>query len=214
MFDSPHVESDENNFQHLNMPPDHPARDMQDTFFVEGGGVMRTHTSPGQIRAMQAFKPEPLRVIVPGLCYRYEDINPRKDIQFHQVEGLMIGPSVRLSDLKGLLLTFARRIFGPDQAIRTRGSYFPFTEPSLEVDIRCTLCQGKGCRVCKMSGWLELLGAGLMHPHVLRAGGYDPDKVQGVAFGLGVARILLLRHQLDDIRSLFQNDLRLLEQFR
>src|SRR5438477_392510 len=138
-----------------------PARDMQDTFYVSEDVVLRTHTSPGQIRAMRALAPAPIRVVLPGLCYRHENVTPRSETQFHQVEGLLIGPRVRMSDLKGVLLQFARMIFGEDQAIRLRGSYFPFTEPSVEVDIKCTICQGSGCRVCKQSGWLELLGAGL-----------------------------------------------------
>ncbi|HEV8246831.1 MAG TPA: phenylalanine--tRNA ligase subunit alpha, partial [Polyangiaceae bacterium] len=148
-YESPHAELDEYNFELLNMPPAHPARDMQDTFYLSERTLLRTHTSAGQIRAMRAYAPRPIRVVLPGLCYRHENITPRSEIQFHQVEGLMVGPNVRMSDLKGLLLRFARRVFGPDQRIRMRGSYFPFTEPSVEVDIRCTLCSGAGCRVCK-----------------------------------------------------------------
>ncbi len=213
VFESPQVELDEVCFQLLNIPKHHPARDMQDTFFVSEDVVLRPHTSPGQIRAMRQFAPQPLQVILPGLCYRYEDITPRSEIQFHQVEGLLVGPQVRFSDLKGILLRFARAIFGADQAIRMRGSYFPFTEPSVEVDIKCTLCDGAGCRVCKHSGWLELLGAGMVHPRVLINGGYDPQQVRGIAFGMGVERMVLLRYQIDDIRYLFQNDLRFLTQF-
>jgi phenylalanyl-tRNA synthetase alpha chain len=213
VYESPHVELDELNFELLNMPPDHPARDMQDTFYVSDDVVLRTHTSAGQVRAMRQLCPGPVRVILPGLCYRHENITPRSEIQFHQIEGLLVGPEVRLSDLKGVLLKFARALFGPNQAIRMRGSYFPFTEPSCEVDIRCTLCDGKGCRVCKQSGWLELLGAGLVHPVVLRNGGYDPTKVRGIAFGMGIERLVLLRHGIDDIRLIFQNDLRFLRQF-
>ncbi len=213
-FESPHAELDEYNFELLNMPPSHPARDMQDTFYLSERTLLRTHTSAGQIRAMRVYAPRPIRVVLPGLCYRNENITTRSEIQFHQVEGLMVGPSVRLSDLKGLLLRFARRVFGPDQRIRMRGSYFPFTEPSVEVDIRCTLCAGNGCRVCKHSGWLELLGAGLVHPTVLRNGGYDPNEVRGIAFGMGIERMLMLLYGIGDIRHFFQNDLRFLSQFR
>jgi phenylalanyl-tRNA synthetase alpha chain len=211
-FESEEVESDELNFQLLNMPKNHPARTMQDTFYVSSDVVLRTHTSPGQIHAMRAHAPQPCRVVLPGRCFRNEDITPRSEVQFHQIEGLVVGPTVRFSDLKGLLLNFARRFYGEDQEIRMRGSYFPFTEPSVEVDIRCTLCLGAGCRICKNSGWLELLGAGLVHPQVLRNGGYDPGEVRGIAFGMGVERAVLLRHQISDIRLLFQNDLRFLEQ--
>lgn len=213
-FESPHAELDEYNFEFLNMPPDHPARDMQDTFYLSDRAVLRTHTSAGQVRAMRIYAPNPVRVILPGLCYRHENITTRSEIQFHQVEGLMVGKSVRLSDLRGVLLHFARRAFGKDQRIRMRGSYFPFTEPSVEVDIRCTLCGGTGCRVCKFTGWLELLGAGLVHPVVLRNGGYDPDTVRGIAFGMGIERMVMLLHGIDDIRHFFSNDLRFLSQFR
>jgi len=213
-FESPHAEYDEFNFELLNMPPEHPARDMQDTFYLSDRTVLRTHTSAGQVRAMRLYAPEPVRVILPGLCYRNENITPRSEIQFHQIEGLMVGETVRLSDLKGVLLRFARQMFGREQRIRLRGSYFPFTEPSVEVDIRCTLCGGKGCRVCKHTGWLELLGAGLVHPVVLRNGGYDPKGVRGIAFGMGIERMVLLLHGIDDIRHFFQNDLRFLRQFR
>ena len=213
VFESPHVELDETCFQLLNIPKHHPARDMQDTFFVSDEVVLRPHTSPGQIRAMRECAPGPVQVILPGLCYRYEDITPRSEIQFHQVEGLLVGEHVCFSDLKGILLRFARMVFGEQQAIRVRGSYFPFTEPSVEVDIKCTLCDGEGCRVCKYSGWLELLGAGMVHPRVLENGGYDPQKVRGIAFGMGVERMVLLRYQIEDIRYFFQNDLRFLSQF-
>lgn len=212
-FESPHVELDDYNFGLLNMPPDHPARDMQDTFYITEDVLMRTHTSSGQIRAMRQAAPDPIRIILPGLCYRHENITARSEIQFHQVEGLLIGPGVRMSDLKGILLFFVRQVFGEQQEIRFRGSYFPFTEPSVEIDIRCTLCGGAGCRVCKNTGWLELLGAGLVHPAVLRNGGYDPARVRGIAFGMGIERMLLLRHGIQDIRLVFGNDARFLEQF-
>ena len=213
VFDSPHVESDENNFQLLNIPKHHPARDMQDTFYVSEEVVLRTHTSPGQIRAMRQFAPAPCRVILPGLCYRNEDVTPRSEMQFHQIEGLLVGPAVSFSDLSGILLRFARLAYGDNHQIRLRGSYFPFTEPSVEVDINCTLCLGAGCRLCKHSGWLELLGAGLVHPVVLENGGYDPSRIRGIAFGMGIERNILLRHKIEDIRYFFENDLRFLRQF-
>jgi phenylalanyl-tRNA synthetase alpha chain len=224
VYDSPHVETDEFNFQLLNIPPHHPARDMQDTFYVAPDGlgdpvqrVLRTHTSAGQIRAMRelgAGGSAPVRVILPGVCYRNEDITTRSEVQFTQIEGLMVGRDVRLSDLKGILLQFARSIFGGEQAVRMRGSYFPFTEPSVEVDLRCALCNGAGCRVCKYSGWLELLGAGLVHPTVLRNGGYDLATHRAIAFGVGLPRLVMLRHGVDDIRHFHRNDLRFLQTFR
>ncbi len=214
VFESPHVELDEFNFGLLNMPENHPARDMQDTFYLDTERLLRTHTSAGQIRAMRAMHPNPVRVVLPGLCYRNENITTRSEIQFHQVEGLLVGRSVRMSDLKGVLLQYARLLFGSDQRVRLRGSYFPFTEPSVEVDILCTLCGGAGCRVCKHTGWLELLGAGMVHPVVLANGGYDPREWRGFAFGMGIERTVLQRYDIHDIRYLFGNDLRLLEQFR
>jgi phenylalanyl-tRNA synthetase alpha chain len=217
VFESPHVETDDYNFGLLNMPADHPARDMQDTFYLDGERLLRTHTSAGQIRAMRELGgngTRPVRVVLPGLCYRNENITTRSEIQFHQVEGLLVGRTVRMSDLKGVLLQYARLLFGPEQRVRLRGSYFPFTEPSVEVDIRCTLCNGNGCRVCKQTGWLELLGAGMVHPVVLANGGYDPDEWRGFAFGMGIERTVLQRYDIHDIRYLFGNDLRLLQQFR
>ena len=217
VFESPHVETDDYNFGLLNMPADHPARDMQDTFYLDGERLLRTHTSAGQIRAMRelgAGGTKPVRVVLPGLCYRNENITTRSEIQFHQVEGLLVGKTVRMSDLKGVLLQYARLLFGPEQRVRLRGSYFPFTEPSVEVDIRCTLCAGNGCRVCKQTGWLELLGAGMVHPVVLANGGYDPAEWRGFAFGMGIERTVLQRYDIHDIRYLFGNDLRLLQQFR
>lgn len=219
VFDSPHVETDDLNFGLLNMPADHPARDMQDTFYVgdassTGGVVLRTHTSSGQIHAMRRAAPEPIRVLLPGLCYRNEDVTARSEMQFHQIEGLAVGPDIRMSDLKGVLMHFATRMFGADQAVRFRGSYFPFTEPSVEVDIRCTICGGGGCRICKKTGWLELLGAGLVHPVVLANGGYDPAKFRGIAFGMGIERMVMLRHGITDIRAFFGNDERVLGQVK
>ncbi len=213
IFESPHIETDANNFQLLNFPKHHPAREMQDSFFVSEDVVLRTHTSPGQIHAMRECAPEPLRALLPGTCYRNEAITPRSEIQFHQIEGLAVGPDIGLADLKGVLLEFVRQLFGPGRKILLRGSYFPFTEPSVEVDVDCILCDGKGCRLCKDSGWLEILGAGVVHPNVLRNGGYDPEEFSGFAFGLGIERIVMLRYAIDDIRHFFANDLRFLEQF-
>lgn len=214
VFTSRDVETDEYNFQLLNIPPHHPARDMWSTFYTDREGViLRTHTSPGQIHAMRAFCPEPVRVILPGMCYRYEQITARSEIMFHQVEGLAVGRRVTMSDLKGTLADFARRMFGPERKIRFRPSYFPFTEPSVEVDIDCILCEGRGCRVCKFTGWLEIAGAGMVHPVVLQNGGYDPRRFTGFAFGMGPQRITMLKHRIDDIRYFWANDLRFLEQF-
>jgi phenylalanyl-tRNA synthetase alpha chain len=214
VFLSPDVETDELNFQLLNMPPHHPARDMWDTFYTKQEGViLRTHTSPGQIRAMRAFCPEPVRVILPGMCYRYEQISVRADIQFQQVEGLAVGHHITMTDLKGTMAEFTRRLFGKGRRMRFRSSYFPFTEPSVEVDMDCILCQGQGCAVCKYQGWLEIAGAGMVHPVVLRNGGYDPDVYSGYAFGMGPARSTMLKHSITDIRHFWTNDLRFLEQF-
>ncbi|HEY1012073.1 MAG TPA: phenylalanine--tRNA ligase subunit alpha [Herpetosiphonaceae bacterium] len=218
VWESREVESDEYNFELLNMPPFHPARDMQDTFYVktedpERKVVMRTHTSPGQIHAMRALAPEPIRIILPGKVYRFEQVTARSEMMFHQVEGLAIGPNITMSDLKGTLSNFARRMFGANAGMRFRPSYFPFTEPSVEVDVECFLCHGEGCRICKYSGWLEILGAGMVHPTVLRNGGYDPAKVSGFAFGMGPERQTMLRFGIDDIRWFFSNDTRFLEQF-
>lgn len=213
VYESPDVETDEYNFQLLNIPPDHPARDMQSTFYTtEPGVILRTQTSPGQIRVMRERCPEPIRVVLPGMCYRYEQITPRSEIQFNQVEGLAVGEHITMADLKGTLGEFARQMFGATDT-RFRGSYFPFTEPSVELDIRCILCEGSGCRVCKQTGWLEILGAGMVHPTVLQNGGYDPSEFSGFAFGLGPERIAMLRHGIEDIRLFWGNDLRFLEQF-
>ena len=214
IYRSPEVEDDETNFGLLNMPPHHPARDMWDTFHTTKPGVLlRTHTSPGQIHVMRQLAPGPIRVILPGMCFRYEAITTRSEIMFHQVEGLVVGETVTMADLKGTLIAFARRLFGADRQVRIRSSYFPFTEPSIEVDMDCIVCAGKGCSLCKRSGWLEILGAGMVHPVVLRNGGYDPEKFSGFAFGMGPERIAMLRHGLDDIRQFWANDLRFLSQF-
>jgi phenylalanyl-tRNA synthetase alpha chain len=208
------VEDDLTNFELLNMPPHHPARDMWDTFHTTTPGVLlRTHTSPGQIHVMREFCPKPIRVILPGMCYRYEPITARTEIQFNQVEGLAIGEHITMADLKGTITAFTRRLFGEHQEVRIRSSYFPFTEPSIEVDTNCVVCGGKGCSVCKRTGWLEIMGAGMVHPVVLRNGGYDPAKVSGFAFGMGSERIAMRLHAIDDIRLFWGNDLRFLSQF-
>jgi phenylalanyl-tRNA synthetase alpha chain len=208
------VETDEYNFELLNIPKHHPARDMWDTFYTTTPNViLRTHTSPGQIHAMREYCPQPIRVILPGMCYRYEQISASKEIQFNQVEGLAVGKNVRMTDLIGTLAEFVRRIFGPERTARFRASYFPFTEPSMEVDVDCIVCGGQGCAVCKYTGWLEIAGSGMVHPIVLRNGGYDPSIYSGFAFGMGPERIAMLKHGITDIRYFWQNDLRFLEQF-
>jgi phenylalanyl-tRNA synthetase alpha chain len=214
IYRSPDVETDEYNFELLNIPAHHPARDMWQTFYTTKPGVLlRTHTSPGQIWAMKERCPESIRVILPGMCYRYEQITTRSEIQFHQVEGLMVGKNVTFSDLKGTLSDFARRMFGHNVRTRFRPSYFPFTEPSAEMDVECFICGGKGCTVCKNAGWLEILGCGMVHPEVLRNGGYDPEVFSGFAFGMGPERITMLRRHIDDIRYFWGNDVRFLEHF-
>lgn len=211
---SPEVEDDVTNFQLLNIPPDHPARDMWSTFYLTRPGLLlRTHTSPGQVHAMRKFPPEPFRVILPGKCYRYEQVTTRSEEQFHQVEGMAVGRNITMADLKGVLAHFAREMFGAERDVRFRPSYFPFTEPSAEVDISCSLCGGKGCQLCKYSGWIEILGCGMVHPVVLRNGGYDPDEYSGFAFGMGPERMCMRKHSITDIRLFFGNDLRFLQQF-
>ncbi len=208
----PEIEDDYHNFGALNFPPDHPARDMQDTFFITKDILLRTHTSPVQIRVMENSKP-PLRVIMPGRVYRNEAISARSYCLFHQVEGLYVDEGVTFTDLKSTLLSFAKQFYGQNIEYRFRASFFPFTEPSAEMDITCFLCSGKGCRVCKQTGWLEILGCGMVHPHVFKAVGYDAEKVSGYAFGMGIERVTMLRHGIDDIRILFENDVRFLKQF-
>ncbi len=208
----PEIEDDYHNFEALNFPPDHPARDMQDTFFISGNVLLRTHTSPVQIRVMQSTPP-PVRVIIPGRVYRNEAISARSYCLFHQVEGLYVDRGVTFAELKGTLVAFAKQFYGSNLRYRFRPSYFPFTEPSAEMDITCFLCKGKGCRVCKKSGWLEILGCGMVDPNVYGFVGYDPDQYSGYAFGMGIERITMLRHGLDDIRILFENDIRFLKQF-
>ena len=209
--EGPEVELDFYNFEALNIPKDHPARDMQDTFYVGGEVLLRTHTSPVQIRTMERQKP-PVRIICPGRVYR-RDADITHSPVFHQVEGLAVDRGISMSDLKGTLALFARELFGPDSRIRFRPSFFPFTEPSAEVDVLCFLCKGGGCRVCKQSGWLEILGSGMVHPRILRAMGYDTEEVTGWAFGMGIERVAMLRYGVDDIRLFFENDLRFLSQF-
>ncbi|MFN8499485.1 MAG: phenylalanine--tRNA ligase subunit alpha [Anaerolineae bacterium] len=220
VYRSRQVETDDFNFGLLNMPKHHPARDMQDTFYVlppesdlDADLLLRTHTSPGQIHAMRQYYPQPIRVILPGMVFRFEPVTVRSEMQFHQVEGLAIGRRITMADLKGTLINFASRFFGPQYAVRFRPSYFPFTEPSVEMDIECIVCGGQGCSICKRSGWLEILGAGMVHPTVLRNGGYDPDVYSGFAFGMGVERPAILKHRIDDIRLFFSGDLRFLEQY-
>ncbi|NTV93537.1 MAG: phenylalanine--tRNA ligase subunit alpha [Chlorobiaceae bacterium] len=213
----PELELDHYNFDLLNFPPDHPARDMQDTFFITRGNangdvLLRTHTSPVQIRVMLDQKP-PIRVICPGKVYRNEAISSRSYCVFHQLEGLYIDKGVSFADLKATIYSFAHQMFGSDVKLRFRPSFFPFTEPSAEVDVTCYLCGGKGCRVCKKSGWLEIMGCGMVHPNVMRNCGIDPEKWSGYAFGMGVDRTVLLRYKIDDIRLLFENDVRMLQQF-
>lgn len=226
VYTSRDVESDQNNFQLLNIPPHHPAREMQDTFYVESQiqddaytMVLRTHTSPGQIRAMREFSaqnpenPPPIRIALPGMCYRYEQITARSEVQFNQVEGLVVGETITFADLKGTLADFARRMFGGSAKTRFRSDHFPFTEPSAEMDVECFVCGGDGCPVCKKTGWLEILGCGMIHPAVLQNGGYDPLRYTGFAFGMGTERQLMLRYKINDIRYLWGNDIRFLEQF-
>ncbi|MER3414969.1 MAG: phenylalanine--tRNA ligase subunit alpha [Gemmataceae bacterium] len=214
IFHSREVEDDLTNFELLNMPPHHPARDLWDTFYTTRPGIiLRTHTSPGQIHVMRRLCPQPIRVVLPGMCYRYEQITPRSEIMFQQVEGLAVGTRVRLTDLVGTIQAFARRLFGRDRQVRLRSSYFPFTEPSLEVDVSCLVCGGRGCSLCKHTGWLEIMGAGMVHPVVLRNGGYDPSRFSGFAFGLGPQRITMLLYGVPDIRLFWSNDLRFLRQF-
>jgi phenylalanyl-tRNA synthetase alpha chain len=209
--EGPEVELDFYNFEALNIPKDHPARDMQDTFYISEEVVLRTHTSPVQIRTMEKLKP-PVRIISPGKAYRC-DSDVSHTPMFHQVEGFMIGKDISFSHLKGVLTVFAHQMFGEDTAIRFRPSFFPFTEPSAEMDIQCVMCKGGGCRVCSGSGWLEILGSGMVHPAVFKKVGYDPQQVSGFAFGMGIERIAMLKYGIDDIRLFFENDLRFLQQF-
>jgi len=209
--EGPEVELDYYNFEALNIPRDHPARDMQDTFYISDSVVLRTHTSPVQVRTMEKQRP-PVRIISPGKVYR-PDSDVSHTPMFHQVEGLLVDRGITFGDLKGVLTYFLRRMFGEETVLRFRPSFFPFTEPSAEVDIRCVMCGGSGCRVCKQSGWLEVLGSGMVDPEVFKVVGYDPEEYTGFAFGLGVERITMLKYGISDIRLFFENDLRFLTQF-
>jgi len=209
--EGPEIEHDWYNFEALNFPPEHPARDMQDTFFVDNRLLLRTHTSPVQIRTMLKKKP-PLRIIAPGTVYRC-DSDATHSPMFHQIEGLLVDKGISFGDLKGILTIFTNQLFGQKTGVRLRPSFFPFTEPSAEVDIACVICGGKGCRVCKNSGWLEILGAGMVDPEVYRHVGYDAEDISGFAFGMGIERIAMLKYGISDMRLLFENDVRFLRQF-
>ncbi len=209
--EGPEVETDYYNFEALNIPKYHPARDMQDTFYISDSIVLRTHTSPTQPRVMEKTQP-PVRIIAPGKVYRC-DSDITHTPMFHQVEGLMVDKNVSFGDLKGILTTFIQQIFDKETSLRFRPSYFPFTEPSVEVDIRCVICKGKGCRVCSKSGWLEILGGGMVHPAVFENIGYDTDKYTGFAFGVGIERLAMLKYGIDDLRKFFENNMRFLGQF-
>jgi phenylalanyl-tRNA synthetase alpha chain len=214
VYESPEVEDDVHNFQDLNIPPDHPARDLWDTLYVDAPGhLLRTHTSPGQIHVMRTVKP-PIRALLPGRCYRYEAIDASHASEFFQVEGLMVDEGTTMGDLRGLLEAFAHAMFGADKTTRFRPGYYPFTEPSVAFDVECLVCGGVGCAVCGRSGWLTILGAGMVHPVVLRNGGLDPERYQGFAFGMGPERISMLKHRINDLRLFLENDLRFLGQFR
>lgn len=211
--EGPDIEQDYYNFEALNLPKNHPAREMQDSFYITPDVLLRTHTSPVQVRTMEERAPEiPLKIICPGKVYRKDD-DATHSPMFHQIEGLVIDENIKMSDLKGVLLNFAKQMFGDKREIRLRPSFFPFTEPSAEVDISCGLCEGQGCRACGHTGWLEILGSGMVHPNVLKFGGYDPDKVTGFAFGMGVERIAMLKYGINDLRLMYENDIRFLRQF-
>jgi len=209
----PEIENEYYNFEALNFPPNHPARDAQDSFYLEKGYLLRTHTSPAQIRVMQKFPP-PLKIVVPGKCFRRDSMDASHSPMFHQIEGLVVADSISMGDLKGTIEIFVKRFFGNDRLLRFRPSFFPFTEPSAEVDISCSVCGGKGCQSCGQSGWLELLGAGLVHPKVFESAGYDPSCVRGFAFGMGIERAALLKFGIPDMRWLFENDMAFIEQFQ
>jgi phenylalanyl-tRNA synthetase alpha chain len=213
VYEGPEVEDDLTNFQMLNIPPDHPSRDLWDTLYVDvEGHLLRTHTSPGQIRVMHQEKP-PIRALLPGRCYRYEAIDASHASEFFQVEGLMVDEGTTMADLKGLLDQFAKALYGADKKTRFRPGYYPFTEPSVAFDVECLVCGGSGCPACSRTGWMTILGAGMVHPVVLQYGGLDPERYQGFAFGMGVERIANLRHSVGDLRLYMENDLRFLGQF-
>ncbi len=212
VVDGPEVETDHYNFECLNVPADHPARDMQDTFYLAENVLLRTQTSAAQVRTMETRKP-PIRVICPGRVFRADEVDATHSPVFHQIEGLVVDKGVTMCDLKGVLEQFAHEIYGPETKVKFRPSFFPFTEPSVEVDVSCSECGGKGCRVCKGAGWIEILGAGMVHPNVLRSCGIDPDEYSGFAFGIGLDRLTTTRYKISDIRLLFENDKRFLDQF-
>jgi phenylalanyl-tRNA synthetase alpha chain len=214
VYESPEIEDDQTNFQMLNIPPDHPARDLWDTLYVDvEGRLLRTHTSPGQIHAMRDMKP-PIRALLPGRCFRYEATDASHGSEFFQVEGLMVDEGTTMGDLKGLLDQFAKAMYGADKKTRFRPGYYPFTEPSVAFDVECLVCGGSGCPACGRTGWMTILGAGMVHPVVLQYGGLDPERYQGFAFGMGPERIKMLKHSITDLRLFLENDLRFLEQFR
>ncbi len=212
VVDGPEVETDHYNFECLNVPADHPARDMQDTFYLAENILLRTQTSAAQIRTMETRKP-PIRVICPGRVFRADEVDATHSPVFHQIEGLVVDKGITMCDLKGVLEQFAHEIYGPETKVKFRPSFFPFTEPSVEVDVSCSECGGKGCRVCKGAGWIEILGAGMVHPNVLRSCGIDPEEYSGFAFGIGLDRLTTTRYKISDIRLLFENDKRFLDQF-
>ena len=214
VVEGPEVETDENNFELLNIPKNHPARDMQDTFYINENLLLRTHTSPVQARVMKERHGKPVKVICPGKTYRRDDDDMTHSHQFAQIEGLVIDKNISMSDLKGTLELFVKRMFGENREIRLRSSFFPFTEPSVEVDITCANCGGKGCSMCKGTGYIEILGAGMVHPNVLKMSGYDPKEYSGFAFGVGIEHVAILRYGIDDIRRFYQNDVRFLHQFK
>ncbi len=211
--EGPEVEDDHFNFEMMNLPKGHPARDMQDTFYITQNKLLRTHTSPMQAREMLKANGKPLKIVCPGKVYRRDNDDATHSHQFMQAECLVVDKGITMSDLKGTLTTMFEKILGPNTKVRFRPSYFPFTEPSVEVDVTCFKCGGKGCPLCKGNGWIEVLGAGMVHPNVLRMGGYDPEEYQGFAFGVGIERITMLRHGIDDIRNFYINDPRFLKQF-
>lgn len=212
--DGPEVETDLFNFELLNIPQDHPARDMQDTFYISDSVLLRTHTSPVQAHTMQEANGKPIRIICPGKTYRRDDDDATHSHQFAQIEGLVIDKNINIGHLKATLELFVKKMFGEKREIRLRPSYFPFTEPSVEVDITCASCGGKGCSMCKGTGYIEILGGGMVHPNVLKMNGYDPDVYSGFAFGIGIERVAILRYGIDDIRKFYQNDVRFLNQYR
>ena len=210
--EGPEVELDYYNFEALNLPPDHPARDTQDTFYISDKVVLRTQTSPVQVRVMEQKKP-PIRIIAPGKVYRSDAVDATHSPVFHQIEGLVVDKGIRMSDLKGTLEVVAKRLYGEDSVVRFRPHHFPFTEPSAEMDIMCFNCHGEGCRLCKGEGWIEILGSGMVHPKVLENCGIDPNVYSGFAFGIGLERIVMRRYNIDDLRLFFENDVRFLNQF-